>query len=205
MKNIVEAYIKKNNTNKTDFANKANISRMHLNRILKGDNVSLNTLQKIADILGIGVADLIEEKKEKANIEYYEHFLSAGFGVAFGDEKPNAIISIDKSFLKNYNINSIIALPVKGDSMFPKIKSNSIVLIDRSNNFLENGFLEGIYAFCFEDSTYIKYLQKKGKQIYAVSENPVYSDMVFDENSILNDKIHFRVIGRVVLKFLEKI
>lgn len=205
MKNIVEAYIKKHKTNKTDFANKANISRVHLNRILKGENVSINTLQKIADILSVSITDLIDDKKEKSSIKYYEHFLSAGFGVDFGEEQPNAIINIDKIFLKNYNTNNLVALPVRGDSMLPSIKPDSIVLVDRSNNFLENGFIEGIYAFCLEDSTYIKYLQKKEAKIHAVSENHIYSDMVFDKNNILDGKIHFKVIGRVVLKFLERI
>ncbi len=57
----IDEYCKQNELNKGAFCKKCGISREVLNRVYDKENVSLKTMYRIADTLGIHILELLTE------------------------------------------------------------------------------------------------------------------------------------------------
>lgn len=59
-------------------------------------------------------------------------------------------------------------IAVKGDSMAPTLESGDLLYVDVSENYFS---ADGLYVFTFDDHTFIKRLQKRGREMWAMSDN----------------------------------
>lgn len=109
-------------------------------------------------------------------IPYLNGFsLSAGTGAVNSDlPYDGAKLWFAKSFLKrrSTDISKIFSIDVKGDSMSPRFESGGIVVIDASNNKLEDG---KVFAIHYDGQDFIKTLRWMPCDMVLIeSENPVY-------------------------------
>lgn len=59
-------------------------------------------------------------------------------------------------------------IAVKGDSMAPTLESGDLLYVDVEENYFS---ADGLYVFTFDDHTFIKRLQKRGREMWAMSDN----------------------------------
>ena len=81
-------------------------------------------------------------------------------------------------------------ITVKGDSMAPTLESGDLLYVDISENYFA---ADGLYVFTFDGQTFIKRLQKVGKEMLVISDNPTYKEWTFTQDDDVF--IHGRVIS----------
>ena len=77
----------------------------------------------------------------------------------------------------------------QGDSMSPEINSGDALLVDTSQTNILDGV---VYAFNYDGQPMCKRLQKIGKDIKAISSNPLFDSFIIDFTC------QFNIVGRVV-------
>ena len=87
-------------------------------------------------------------------------------------------------------------ITVKGDSMAPTLESGDLLYVDISENYFA---ADGLYVFTFDGQTFIKRLQKVGKEMLVISDNPTYKEWTFTQDDDLF--IHGRVIFSMPMKW----
>lgn len=126
-------------------------------------------------------------------IPYLNGFsLSAGTGAVNSDiPYDGAKLWFAKSFLKrrSTDVTKIFSIDVKGDSMSPRFESGGIVVIDASNNQLEDG---KVFAIHYDGQDFIKTLRWMPCDMVLIeSENPVYRAFEVPLSEV-------NIIGRVI-------
>ena len=94
-------------------------------------------------------------------------------------------------------------IAVAGDSMEPDLYNGDLIVVDHSQTVLRDS---NIYAVRFSDSLFVKRIQRApGGRILLLSKNKDYSELIVDDNSIVNDldTANFQIIGRVVASMHE--
>lgn len=86
-------------------------------------------------------------------------------------------------------------ITVKGDSMAPTLESGDLLYVDISENYFA---ADGLYVFTFDGQTFIKRLQKVGKEMLVISDNPTYKEWTFTQDDVF---IHGRVIFSMPMKW----
>lgn len=86
-------------------------------------------------------------------------------------------------------------ITVKGDSMAPTLESGDLLYVDISENYFA---ADGLYVFTFDGQTFIKRLQKVGKEMLVISDNPTYKEWTFTQD----DDVF--IYGRVVFSMPMK-
>jgi len=87
-------------------------------------------------------------------------------------------------------------ITVKGDSMAPTLESGDLLYVDISENFFA---ADGLYVFTFDGQTFIKRLQKVGKEMLVISDNPTYKEWTFTQGDDVF--IHGRVVFSMPMKW----
>ena len=87
-------------------------------------------------------------------------------------------------------------ITVKGDSMAPTLESGDLLYVDISENYFA---VDGLYVFTFDGQTFIKRLQKVGKEMLVISDNPTYKEWTFTQDDDVF--IHGRVIFSMPMKW----
>lgn len=87
-------------------------------------------------------------------------------------------------------------ITVKGDSMAPTLESGDLLYVDISENYFS---ADGLYVFTFDGQTFIKRLQKVGKEMLVISDNPTYKEWTFTQDDDVF--IHGRVIFSMPMKW----
>lgn len=87
-------------------------------------------------------------------------------------------------------------ITVKGDSMAPTLESGDLLYVDISENYFA---ADGLYVFTFDGQTFIKRLQKVGKEMFVISDNPTYKEWTFTQDDDVF--IHGRVIFSMPMKW----
>ena len=87
-------------------------------------------------------------------------------------------------------------ITVKGDSMAPTLESGDLLYVDISENYFA---ADGLYVFTFDGQTSIKRLQKVGKEMLVISDNPTYKEWTFTQDDDVF--IHGRVIFSMPMKW----
>lgn len=120
--------------------------------------------------------------------------LSAGQGSFQTDGKTVRCYGFNADFLyRKGQPASMVLMRVSGDSMYPDIRNNDIVLIDQSQKDLFPG---RIYAVGFDEAIYIKRVDMLPGKVILKSANPDYPPVELDVRGQLRDS--FRVIGQVL-------
>lgn len=117
--------------------------------------------------------------------------LSCGYGTVVYNDGVTGKCKVPRKTLREYgaNTSSTEVVYAQGDSMSPEIKSGDALLVDTSQIEIIDGV---IYAFNYDGQPMCKRLQKIGKEIKAISTNPLYDPFIIDVSC------QFNIVGRVV-------
>lgn len=133
-----------------------------------------------------------------------EVFASAGNGY-INNEFPTIVSSIEFPEDRVYEIfgrkslEGVQLINVDGDSMMPTLCPKDLLFIDTKIDHF-NG--DGIYVFNFEDSTFVKRLQKvKGRKLAVLSDNERYPPFHIESHEMNDLYIFGKLIKHLPLKF----
>ena len=147
-------------------------------------------------------SELIENFKEEIKplnnpiyLDFYDIDVSAGAGTLALQEKTSDPIIFNKDFL----INSLEVLPedvflmlVRGDSMYPTLKNQAIIMIKKIDIFA----MDGIYVFRYNGQLMVKRLQFSKTGLTVVSDNPIYK--IWELSGEEAEAEDFEILGEVI-------
>ena len=159
---------------------------------------SLNRLATIAQkcdvpiewlVTGKGECRLLPESQGKGSIDIPFHHLNetnSAFSVL-------ETIPFDITLIKHHGceVDNLVAVWAKGDSMEPTISNHDILIINKAYAKPIDGFL---YAVQYDEHISIKRIQNQGANLVLISDNPKYPAMVVDRK----EQDDFKIIGHVV-------
>lgn len=117
------------------------------------------------------IGEVCDNKKIKL-IPVFES-VSAGFG-SYADEH---VIDYLPLYIENdYDAENMLAIKVKGDSMYPKIENGDIVAV-RKQSYFENGNI--VVILVDGDEGLVKKIYQDNEKVKLVSINPEYPDKLF--------------------------
>lgn len=153
---------------------------------------------------GIDASGISQHSKNTVTLRQLEVFASAGSGYV-NQEFPAIISAIEIPQDKIYELFGRISLDgvklinVNGDSMMPTLNPRDLLFIDtRIDHF--NG--DGIYIFNFEESTFVKRLQKvKGRKLCVLSDNDKYPAFEIEPHEMSDLYIFGKLIKQLPFKF----
>lgn len=147
-----------------------------------GQSFFLPGKMKEADGAGLVMVPMVEAR------------LSAGNGSLITSDQVERSYAFREDFLRRKGKpQEMVLMRVMGDSMEPEIQDHDVVLIDQSKQDLYPG---PIYALGFQDSIYLKRVDKLPESIILKSVNPAYPPIVIPMSEYTEDQ--FRVIGRIL-------
>lgn len=197
-----------------EVSNKLNMSYQNLNRLLTANDVKYSQLNKLAGAIDEPIETLLDvlskryetDKKSKPyqikdmpvsmvnepQIPYYNIDVTASAFPVFADEREEPEYFISIPAFKDCDF----AVPIYGDSMYPKIKNGYIVAVKEVKNKAVILYGE-IYLVITEDYRTVKYIRKHSNEsdkVLLCSENPSFDDVEIPLDSILR---LFKVRGQI--------
>ena len=126
---------------------------------------------------------------------------SAGNGAYLSPTEPGLLSQeFDLTFFRQQfgraDAKHLKLITVKGDSMAPTLESGDLLYVDISENYFA---ADGLYVFTFDGQTFIKRLQKVGKEMLVISDNPTYKEWTFTQDDDVF--IHGRVVFSMPMKW----
>ncbi|WP_099609065.1 LexA family transcriptional regulator [Vibrio coralliilyticus] len=128
-------------------------------------------------------------------LKFFDIEVSAGHGALVEKEEESQAMVFSEKFLRQelgYNPNNIFLMPVRGDSMTPTLKNQSIVMVNRVDGFST----DGIYVFRYDGRLMVKRLQFLPNGIKVVSDNSAYEPWALSKEDVQG--ADFEIIGEVV-------
>ena len=128
-------------------------------------------------------------------LKFYDVEVSAGHGTLVEKEEESSAMVFSERFIRQelgFNPNNIFLMPVRGDSMAPTLKNQSIVMVNRVDGFST----DGIYVFRYDNRLMVKRLQFLPNGIKVVSDNNSYEAWELGKRDI--EGADFEIIGEVV-------
>lgn len=128
-------------------------------------------------------------------LPFYDVEVSAGNGsLVEREDKTDEIIFSHRFITDSLGVNpkNIFLMPVKGDSMTPTLKSQSIIMVNRVEQLAE----DGIYVFRYDGQLRVKRLQFSKHGISVVSDNSAYKTWELDKSELATED--FEIIGEVI-------
>ena len=133
---------------------------------------------------------------EHINLPFFEIGASAGDGALVEVEEQTHTISFEPSWLRKeigVNPNDAFLMLVKGDSMYPTLKNESMIMVDKNLDDLS----DGIYVIRHDSNLLVKRLQLlPGGIIKVKSDNAMYEPWEINKSQL--DGTDLELIGRVV-------
>lgn len=109
----------------------------------------------------------------------------------FDDNKDKKLQFSKDLLVGSYNLGSLLAVKVDGESMQPVINDKAVVVADLSQKELQNNSLYLIYK---ENKMWIKQMKIEDNKSTFISINSKYSSMIFNIKDV-------HVIAKVLLTF----
>ncbi|MBS9903155.1 LexA family transcriptional regulator [Vibrio alginolyticus] len=128
-------------------------------------------------------------------LKFFDIEVSAGHGALIEKEEESSAMVFSERFIRQelgFNPNNIFLMPVRGDSMTPTLKNQSIVMVNRVDGFST----DGIYVFRYDNRLMVKRLQFLPNGIKVVSDNSAYEAWELRKEEIKGND--FEIIGEVV-------
>ena len=155
----------------------------YLAAIERTPDIILNELKRLSDEKELSKRQVIKDISNNNSLIPLFSRISAGVGV-ITDEEPTDYISLPGI----RNADSVFAINVKGDSMEPTIKNQSIILC-RQGEELKDG---EVGAFLVNGESFVKRIKVTKNFFALLSDNPNYQPIyVYPEDE-------FKVIGKVL-------
>lgn len=128
-------------------------------------------------------------------LKFFDIEVSAGHGALVEKEEESTAMVFSEKFLRQdlgYNPANVFLMPVRGDSMSPTLKNQSIVMVNRVDGFST----DGVYVFRFDGRLMVKRLQFLPNGIKVVSDNTAYEAWEISKSDMTG--ADFEIIGEVV-------
>lgn len=183
-----------------------NISRLETGK----QGYTESTLIKIAEALGVKVADLFSDDMptdiEPVNRPISSHRVdvldiqaSAGPGTYLTHDFVEKVRAIEytseeaKALFNGRSLDSVKVISANGDSMSGTIEAGDLLFVDVSIKMFEG---DGIYTFLYDDTAHVKRLQKMKDKLLVISDNKNYTPWDPIERDEMNRVVIFgKVIG----------
>lgn len=212
LSNVYKEIAHKKGLTLQEVSNKLNMSYQNLNRLLTANDIKYSQAKKLADAIDEPIETLLNvlsERHETAKpqpyteqnlhgvaaepqIPYYNIDVTASAFPVFADEREEPEYFISIPAFKDCDF----AVPIYGDSMYPKIKNGHIVAVKEVKNKAIILYGE-IYLVITDDYRTVKYIRKhpsEKEMILLCSENPAFDDVEIPLDSILR---LFKVRGQI--------
>ena len=190
-------------TSQANLAKTLSISRAAITQAKNNDSIPIKWITELSRLFNVN-PDWLEKgtgsKVLSQNI-YHEIFLqvpkikarlSAGGGSFETEPEIKEFYSFRKDWLsKKGKARDMVLMDIFGNSMEPELKEGDTVLIDQSQKAVLAG---AIYAVGFDDTIFVKRLEKRPKELVLLSENERYPMMRFRDEEM--DSV--RIIGKVI-------
>lgn len=203
----IKKYREKMGISQAELSRRIGVSRQTFNNYELGKReADYETILKIAEELHTSVQALLTDENsepqngivlEKDNIYMIPIFktVSAGFG-AYADDQ---ICGYEPLYLESQReAEETLAIAVKGDSMYPKIEEDDLVVVHKQDYF-ENGDIV-VAVVCGENDGFVKRAFQTEEKLTLESINPSYPPMIFS-GSRLDD---IKIMG-VVKKIIKSV
>jgi len=190
-------------TSQASLAKTLSISRAAITQAKKNDSIPIKWITELSRLFNVNPEWLEKGTGSKVlsqNI-YHEIFLqvpkvkaslSAGGGSFETEPEIEEFYSFRKDWLsKKGKARAMVLMDIFGNSMEPELKEGDTVLIDQSQKAVLAG---AIYAVGFDDTIFVKRLEKRPKELVLLSENERYPMMRFRDDEMDN----VRIIGKVI-------
>lgn len=200
------------------FSKKVGVSQQAIGKIVRGETLNPKNILEIAAALNVdphwlktGEGDpdpsyRIVEVSEPQNpntvrIDILDVEASAGNGAYLSPTEQGLLSQeFDLTFFRQQfgrtDAKHLKLITVKGDSMAPTLESGDLLYVDISENYFA---ADGLYVFTFDGQTFIKRLQKVGKEMFVISDNPTYKEWTFTQDDDVF--IHGRVVFSMPMKW----
>jgi phage repressor protein C with HTH and peptisase S24 domain len=188
------------------FAKKCGFRESTLRGYLSGSIPSIDKADQIAKAAGVNLQWLVSgegrktadeaangEMSEFALIPGYNIQISAGNGLESGQEEITRKLAFRHKWLKFKGLKEkdLVLVFVKGDSMEPTISDNNTLMIDTSQQALEDGH---IYVIRTNDHLVVKRIQNTLEGFILISDNKEYEKVMITYSKAED----LQVIGKVV-------
>jgi len=129
------------------------------------------------------------------DLPFYDIEVSAGHGALVACEERAEDMVFSQRFVTDtlgVNANNIFLMPVRGDSMVPTLKNQSLIIVNRTDQIIE----DGVYVFRYDGQLRVKRLQFSKIGISVVSDNPAYQTWELSKAELATED--FEIIGEVI-------
>ena len=173
------------------FAKQLGVSQPSISDIVNGKTRSPKNILEIATALGVDphwlktgegepdsdfvrVVHLPDQAAENTvRVEILDIEASAGNGTFLTRTEQGLLAQeFDLDFFRRQfgrtDAKNLKIIAVKGDSMAPTLESGDLLYVDVSENYFS---ADGLYVFTFDEHTFVKRLQKRGREMWAMSDN----------------------------------
>ena len=173
------------------LAEQVGVSQQAIAKVVNGETKSPKNILEIASALGVDVhwlktgegkpdADAVrvvhlpdQAAENTVRVEILDIEASAGNGTFLTRAEQGLLAQeFDLDFFRRQfgrtDAKNLKIIAVKGDSMAPTLESGDLLYVDVSENYFS---ADGLYVFTFDDHTFIKRLQKRGREMWAMSDN----------------------------------
>ncbi|MCJ8348272.1 S24 family peptidase [Moritella sp.] len=128
-------------------------------------------------------------------LPFYDIEVSAGHGALVACEERSEDVIFSQRFVTDtlgVNAKNIFLMPVRGDSMVPTLKNQSLIIVNRTDQIIE----DGVYVFRYDGQLRVKRLQFSKNGITVVSDNPAYKIWELSKAELATED--FEIIGEVI-------
>ena len=128
-------------------------------------------------------------------LPFYDVEVSAGHGALVACEERSEDMVFSQRFVTDtlgVNANNIFLMPVRGDSMVPTLKNQSLIIVNRTDQIIE----DGVYVFRYDGQLRVERLQFSKIGITVVSDNPAYKTWELSKAELATED--FEIIGEVI-------
>lgn len=208
---LIKSFRIKNNMTMQEFADSAGLSKGYVSMLEKGIHPqnnkkivpSISTVQKVAQVLGLSVNQLVEviDGNQLINISSDKSASPIGVRIpVLGEVVAGVPIDAVEEYLDWEEITpelaetgEFFALKIKGDSMEPRIVAGDVVIV-KMQPTAETG--DVVIAMVNGDDACCKRFIKHDEGITLQSFNPSYTPMFFTKKEI--ESLPVTIVGKVI-------
>lgn len=169
-----------------EFALKLGVSPSYVSDIESAENLTLDTIKKVAKVLEVSVAELVSEADERHKTIPLLARVPAG-----GTEAIPRETILDWLTMPGVTDPNAFAVRVEGNSMEPAFQHDDIVIVSPSSPLSKGDVCLAVHE---EGIAVIKRYYRRGEDIILTSDNPDYEPIVWKGHEI-------RFLGKVIGKF----
>lgn len=186
IRDSLQAFLRRKGIKESDVASKTGIDVRTLRNFLYYGKGNLSTIKKVFDYL----ESLGWEYPPVTPVPIYEEVSAGDGGEIVGEEVGTILVP------ERLGRDSVIAIRVRGDSMYPALMDGSIIGVDTDQKELRHGKMYVLYI-PWRGAIVKRVFFTEDHSTLAKSDNMEYPDIVIREEDDLF------VVGRVVWSFQE--